>query len=269
MPRLNRVQLFGILAKDPEYTDEDRSEIKVTVQTTIGKRFSPESGEYEDKYEYIRVLSNDPKLVPEIESWKKNDFVLVNGIFSTRNVEAVAWCWSCGAETPITETMEYVLPDFVQCVAHPQEEETEEWLRKYAYLSNKAEFLGCLGNDPEYVEVTTRKGRPVNFCQYQLILNRTFHIGSGQNDKKTDAVYVKSYNNASEDATRLQKGSCVFIDGYLQTRQFRKKIRCPECNLMFRKPSKTIEIVPYFTEYLEGYRAGKERTFLEHQEEDA
>ena len=263
MARYNKVQLFGVVSKNPEWLKET-SELKLTIQTTIGRKYSVLDGTYADQYEYVKVLCSNKIIAKEMATWSPNDFVAIDGVISTRYDKYTVVCPECGCSVESEDLLVYVRPIFGRRLSHLEEDNIENELRIYSHVSNRAQFIGHLASDPKLVSVKPKSldGMPISVCQYQIALNRLYRVPEDPEDRKADFPYVKSYSDAMEDAGRLKKGSLVFIDGYLQVRNFQKRVKCPFCGAEIVYQGKATEIVPYQTEYLEGFRSSEEKNAL-------
>lgn len=95
--------------------------------------------------------------------------------------------------------------------------------------------------------------------QYQIALNRNYIITDDPPELRADYPWVRSYGkDASEDKKRLRKDSIVFIDGYIQTRNVNRHSNCAGCNAKYDWADKSMEIVPYDTEYIRNYNTDEE-----------
>lgn len=106
---------------------------------------------------------------------------------------------------------------------------------------NKVFLLGSLCSEVEY-RVLPKSG--ISYAKYQMAINR-------EKNKGTDYPYICSFGKQAEnDATYLQKGSQVLIQGRVQTREFEQTVECPHCEQEFSKQGIATEIVADNVEYL-------------------
>ena len=141
----------------------------------------------------------------------------------------------------------------------------------YIYLKNHSEdgnrvlALGNVVSDPITGEAD--EGR-TKYTRFQIAMNRKYHSTSPDETANiTDYPWVYSYGNgASDDAKYIRKGSLVLVDGALQSRKYKDTYICPECGEAFPVRGRTLEILSYGTEYLEG--CGKMEEKGEEEEEE-
>lgn len=127
----------------------------------------------------------------------------------------------------------------------------------YVYLKNHSEdgnrvlVLGNVVADPITGEAD--EGR-TKYTRFQIAMNRKYHSTSPDETANiTDYPWVYSYGSgAIDDAKYIKKGSLVLIDGALQSRKYKDTYICPECGEAFPVRGRTLEILSYGTEYLEG-----------------
>ena len=84
---------------------------------------------------------------------------------------------------------------------------------------NKAMVIGRLGRDPE----TKTTGQGVAIANMSIATSETWKDKSGQKQEKTEWHRVTAFNRLAEICGQyLRKGSQVYIEGRLQTRQYEK-----------------------------------------------
>ena len=155
--------------------------------------------------------------------------------------------------------MSFVNPIYLNVIkTKNSREEAMNLVRKNFEVSNIATIIGTLCREPELHksedgEITT---------QYQLAIDRKYRIKEDHPLIRTDYPWVKSYgSNAEMDHICLETGSCVFIDGLLRSRQFQRRTICDneECKEEYSWTDRSLEIIPYSTEYLKNFMTPEER----------
>lgn len=85
---------------------------------------------------------------------------------------------------------------------------------------NKVSLIGNLGKDPE----TQQLEGNVAVAKFSLATTEIFKDRSGQSQTQTEWHNVVLWRSLAELAVKyLQKGSLIFIEGKLKTRQFEDK----------------------------------------------
>ena len=251
MARNNYVFLYGRVTKNPKIVvDNDGNYLRgQCLLTTIRGKRNVGSEELEDyKYDCPIIMTRDPNRIHEMAQWKDKDMVEIKGIICTRDIKRISTCANCKHENVKVGVMLYIEPIYLGRVESGlTDEQCTEKLRAKCEISNQCIVAGNLCNDPTSV----RDDSDILHTQYQIALNRKFHVKNDPPDMKTDYPWVKSMGeNAKLDSLYLRKGSSVLIDGFIQTRQFKQKTVCEECGETYTWTNSVIEIVPYSTEYL-------------------
>ena len=130
----------------------------------------------------------------------------------------------------------------------PSKDVVKKWLLWMAEISNRIFLIGNLCNDPSYNPIDNG-GR---VCTYQLGINRKIFIRDDDPSVRADFPWVKSLGEqADKDYEALRKGSLVYIDGSIQSRNdFIVQKTCEYCGTLCDKKDSSMEIVPYSVEYL-------------------
>ena len=85
---------------------------------------------------------------------------------------------------------------------------------------NKVILVGRLGRDPE----TRYTGSGGAVCNFSLATDESFKDKSGERQKRTEWHKLVVFGKQAEIAQQyLKKGSLVFIDGRIQTREWQDK----------------------------------------------
>lgn len=269
----NSVTLFGPVLQSPRIIkDEDGNYIKGIFPIAVVKN-DRNSGDVSKnlRQDVPVVMSKNPEIIKKIESIKQYDLVYIKGVIVTKNTKKVSICQSCGAEKNVDGMIVYICPIFLSVVRSDlTKEESLNILFENREISNDVQVIGHLCCDPSLYVTMNKK----DIAEYQIAIDRTYRIDednpvgtevdseiSEEGDKKKPADYpwVKSYGkNAKEDMKRLQCGSSVWIDGYIQARSTPRTEICDECGSCYTWQDMAMEIVPYETEYLRGYHTDEE-----------
>ena len=208
------------------------------------------------KHSYPLIMSKNPEIAEKMSKWEENDIVYLKGVISSAMIPKKSYCPNCkdadGMPTAnITKgLLVFVNPIYVNTVKHcADKKEGCKELLDNKEVSNQVLIMGTVCSDPK--EFVTKKGLAVT--QYQLAINRKFHIKSDDPSVRTDWPWVKSYGEqAVEDRMRLMKGSDVLIDGFLQARTIHRKKKCEHCGQIYEWEDRAMELVPYDVEYVKG-----------------
>lgn len=199
------------------------------------------------------VVTSDPLLIGKIKLLSENDIVLIKGNIVTKKEKKVVVCEHCGTRQGAEGLLTYINPISIVPVKRiDTKEDAQRYLSEYNEVSNEATLIGHLCSDPEKIASI----KQTCAVQYKIGINRKYKINTdevSETNLKADFPYVKSYGkNALDDLESLKKGSTVLIDGYLQSRKFKRKKECenPECGKNFDWVDSVLEIVTYQVEYL-------------------
>ncbi len=88
---------------------------------------------------------------------------------------------------------------------------------------NKVIIIGNLGRDPEMRY--TSSGKPIT--TFSVATSRTWVTSEGERREATEWFNVVAWNNLAEICNQfLRKGSRVYVEGHLQTRQWEDEKGC-------------------------------------------
>lgn len=263
MARHNEIRLRGQVWKAPNIKKDEDGNYSFGIcyiQVVRGARNISDGNEYL-KTDVPIILTRDPKICAEMENWKECDIVDVYGNFTTKNLSKASYCTHCEEEGVMSKNsnpgvMAYINPIFAEKIQEfDTRKQASEYLAKHKEISNKIFFMGNLTRNPK--KIKTKKG--VIVTQYQIAANRKYRIKTDEPENKTDYPWVKSYgDNAIEDRKRLSTGSLVLIDGIIQARTVYRTTTCACCGREYKWRDKTMEIVPYTTEYLKDFKTDEE-----------
>lgn len=259
MARHNLVFLLGTIVKEPMIQkDKDTGEPKLAIAYLNVIRGYRDIGDRRifAKYDTPCIMTKEPELIREIDSWKKNDVIEVKGVVATARILKSSVCSHCGTKNRKEGTLVYVNPFFAKKRQHLADEEAcMHFLSENREVSNQIFVFGTLVRDPK--KLLTKSGLVVT--QYQIALNRKYRIRTDPPEIKSDYPWVKAYgDNAISDHERLMVGSEIFVDGCLQERGVQRKSTCASCGEEYEWRDRALEIVPYATEYVGRFRSDEE-----------
>ena len=279
MARENTLRLRGAVTKDPTIVKRDDEYLYAQAKVAV-VRAARDTGNDPVKdivVDIPLIMTRDVNAIKEIESWKANDIVDIKGVLTCKRILKGSHCHHCNARNSVMGVLVYVLPIFAEkIVSLKDSDECMRYLAEHREISNNAFVIGTVVNEPKFFAGKGRK-KP-NTLQYQIALNRKYRITTDDPNIRTDYPWVKSYGlNALEDKERLIIGSEVMIDGCIQAREFSREVLCGQlhdeigdpvfdddgnpvfdkridgCGEKYSWYDRTLEIVPYTTEYLTGY----------------
>lgn len=266
MARQNNVFLYGFIENKPRIilnkeTHEPISAIGY-IHVVRGVREAHDGKKYM-KHDHPLIISFEPHVVQKMAEWEENDLVYVKGTIASKKMEKKSFCPNCtdekgnATENSAPGLLVYVNPIFVKTMKEcPNKETALKDVIKSREISNQAIIVGELFKDPSFFK--TKNGLFVT--QYQLVTDRKFRIRTDDPDIKKDWPWVKSYGEqAIEDKMRLREGSHVIIDGFVQERKVNRKTKCKCCGNIYPWQDRTMELVPFETEYVFGtYKTDKD-----------
>ena len=278
MARENHLRLRALVDKEPRITKNSDGTYAYAIVVLTIARPNRNTG---DNLNYAqiskpRLMTQDPELIREIETWKSNDVVDVKGVLATRTISKSSYCPKCHTKNMNTGSFAYIVPLYVEKIKSiPDPKLAMKYLLEKREVSNSFRAFGTLLTNPKML--TTFAG--LDFTQYKLALNRKFLIKEDDPSRKVDYPWVKTYGDRAKlDRFRLQKGSEIYIDGCLQEREIRRKDFCGQLMDEFGQPQvsmsgepilkkdengepigcgeeyywkdRTMEIVPFSVEYV-------------------
>jgi hypothetical protein len=252
MARENLFFIHGQVHTKPKiYLSDDGEPKKALIAVRILRRpFLTGNGQIAGGKLYLdspMVVTTDKEMIEKISGLSMGDMVDVRGVLTLTKVKKKSMC-SQGHENITFGDFVYITPIYI-C---PRErglskEDGLTLLRERNEISNLAVVIGTLCRDPE--SYTFPDGRVST--QYQIAVNRRYHIHGSVDSERTDYPWVRSYGKqAAEDAMRLRTNSVVFINGAIQTREIQRTAICETCGEEYSWGEKVTELFPYATEYL-------------------
>ena len=263
MPRLNEVILTGIIREKPVMKkDPNTGDIAYGVAELVVARGrkSRKSGHSFLVTANPSIISADPQMYRKIETLEPWDVVQVKGFVATKRVRKPSTCPHCETRNIAFGEMGYISPIHIKKLGHKETEaEALDALMEHTELSNCFSSMGNVTMTPERVTVHTERSGDIKLCQFQIALIRTIRVREDKPLKRADFPWVKTYGAACDETYyRLHKNSTVYITGFLQTRRIRRKTECPACGEKYEWIDRTLEIVPYRSEYLLNCRTTEE-----------
>ena len=258
----NSIFLFGRVHGQPliSYNETKEEIVKVVIAlSVISNRERTFNLENKNSVTTILLISQNKEIMKKMTELENNDVIQVKGTLTTRNYTKRSVCEKCGTINVKEGIMSFVNPIYLNVIkTKNSREEAMNLVRKNFEVSNIATIIGTLCREPELHksedgEITT---------QYQLAIDRKYRIKEDHPLIRTDYPWVKSYgSNAEMDHICLETGSCVFIDGLLRSRQFQRRTICDneECKEEYSWTDRSLEIIPYSTEYLKNFMTPEER----------
>ena len=271
MGRLNEVMLFGTVPRLPMIKKNDETgelENGIGVLNVLRTSNRVKNGRDYIGLSSPYITTRDPAHIAQMTRWQENDIVLTKGFFSTRVASKVSTCPFCGAKNKKKGVLNFVEPIYTHTVQQTRSsvEAHTTLLNEYREMSNTFRGVGTLMEDPSRMVFRTTDRSGFAFLQYRIAISRNYRVRNDPAEKTVDFPWVKVYGEAcNRDYYRLKKGSQVYIDGYLQTRRVTKHMRCAACGMTYDWTEATMEVVPYHTEYLSGFRTEEEVQALQEE----
>ena len=270
MGRQNIVFLYGRVSKPPviQMNKETGEYIygMVYLDTVRGLRSANDDAAYV-KHDHPLIMSREKEILDRIRDWKENDIVTVKGVITSKMIPKASVCPFCTengqmVKNEVMGNLIYITPIFVQKVkSYDDKVSAVEDLIAHREISNQLYVLGTLVRDPKLF--TTKKG--LQITQYPVAINRKFTIRTDDPSIRTDWPVVKSYGEqARNDKVYLQYQAEVIIDGFLQARTLKRKVKCKCCERIYEYKDHSMELVPYDVEYVTGHKS-KEQVEAEAQ----
>lgn len=230
MARENTVYLVGKVTGAP-VVNLDKQKGKITMQTFRRN----------EKVDDITVSVHNAILCRKLQECRENDFIIVKGMLVTGEGKKASLCPHCNSRNAIEGMTTSVI---ALCVDNMGPNHSLAELKE---ISNTIHILGSLCKDPEFSVLNG--GTPT--CKFQMAVNRKYNL-QANSDARADFPWVSSFGKDAEDnIKRLTSGSQVYIQGGLQTRLVPKEIKCSECHETYTANDTVMDIVTYFTEYLD------------------
>lgn len=259
MAKHNFVILNGQVLQEPRISrDSETGEYIRGIGAILTIRGIRDFGNNIDhlKYDSPLIMSGNPEMIKIMATWHKGDMVEIKGAVTTKDVTKSVTCKECGHKNKKKGNVVFVNPIYI-CVRETgvDEETGQRLLKERCEISNQATLIGPVCREPK----TFRTNKGLMITTYQLAVRRKYRIKDDSADIRTDFPWIKSYGNiAINDAKTLKKGSYIFVDGMLQTRELERIQICEKCGTECKWHDSAMEIVPYATEYLRDFYTKEE-----------
>lgn len=271
MARENTVLLHGQIVETPKiYVSNEGKNLQAAFNIKCMRRpFVAGEGQStmgKLRIDFPSIISRDPDLIQYCATLAKGDIVDIKGVLTTKNCQKTTYCPYCPDKHPLVAigTHVFVTPIYIcRREVELSEEKGEMLLRDRTEISNNVIVIGALCKDLMFYEFDPSDSDTHGHCisQYQLAVNRRFHIKDRPDEERVDYPWVKTIDRqAREDKERLTVGSLVEINGALQTRNITRTLVCPKCGKEFEKKELVSELFPYAVEYLARCNFGNEDT---------
>ena len=264
MAKLNVAYLYGQVLKEPKImkNDETGEYIRGVCPIVVVRGIRDFGNNVSHiKYDTPLIMTGNPVLVESMSKWKKGDMVEIKGAVTTKDVNKSSFCTHCNKKNTKKGNVVFVSPIYMSI--RERELSTEEGtklLKQRCEISNQALLIGTLCREPKGFR--TEKG--LSITTFQLAVSRKFKIKEDSPDTKTDFPWVKSYGVIAEnDFKSLKKGTYVFVEGMIQTRELERVQVCEHCGCEYTWKDSAMEIVPYATEYLRNFKTKEELEALD------
>jgi hypothetical protein len=256
MARENLVILHGQVNKTPKFHVSKSGELlKAIFALKVMRRpYYAGNGQVVGGRLYVDcpiVVTTDRELIMMLADQNKGllegDMADVYGVLTTSKVKKTSMCSHKHKNVTYGDFV-YITPLYIcQRERGRSDDEGLTLLKERSEISNMLVAIGTLCRDPETYTTADNK----NITQYQIALNRKYHIHGNSDSERTDYPWIKSFGKqAVEDAMRLRTNSTVFIKGALQTRKVQRTTVCETCGEEYTWEETVSEIFPYSTEYL-------------------
>lgn len=272
MARLNQVHLYARVHKKPTASiNRDTGEYNYSMcylDVVRSLRKVDDNVKFV-KHDHPLLFTREKPDIEQMLEWEENDIVSIFGVITTRKMAKTSFCTECGEKNIAEGNLVYVTPihmlkiksylDDEEVKSIDNEEEAHHLAKQKSIedittnreISNQITIEGTLITEPKLV--TTKQN--VKFTQYRMALNRKYVIKTDDPSVRTDWPIVKSYGEqAISDKLYLKYQADIIIDGFLQARTVTRKCKCVSCDKLYEWKDKTMELVPYDVEYVDGFR---------------
>jgi single-stranded DNA-binding protein len=194
------------------------------------------------------IASKNYDIAKTISELEEGDMADVKGVFTTKEARRSSICGECSNKNSRIAVTSYVTAIYV-CRRETgiTKDQGIELLRERTEVSNNVLLLGTLCKDPHHYVADDNR----DYTQYQLAINRKYHIRDDQDYNRTDYPWIKAFGKqAKQDSKVLSTNSTVMINGAIQSRPIEKAITCELCKHEYTSTEQVFEVVPYSVEYL-------------------
>lgn len=250
MAILNYVDVCAVVLEAPLIRDGDvSSRASCQLETIHGSR----DKKHPDYISNFLSMTEEPRLIEEMSTWKSLDIVRITGFLATKETEKKVVCPKCGkinyrkeavASARSGGNIVYVYPIHVRKIrSFREKDDAIQFLYENAEIANRVILMGKLTKNPESIKSCTH---------FQLAINRKYCVkGASDVTERTDYPWIYSYGNgARKDLAVLRQNSCVIVDGALRSRDYDEDYTCVECGEVFVNKGRTLEVLLFSREYL-------------------
>ena len=238
MARDNSFTLFGELDNAPIVLFNEESK---TYRVTFTIMTLRKNGRKDYPRISIYGLSQE-KAKQYVAKLKPGSFVQVRGMVTTKMIKKPVKCEKCGEVSMISslqsEIVSYGTPLVLQERIDPVD---------IVEMSNNGMLLGVVCMD-------IRRMDKVNGCavaQFQVAVNRRYHVNEQGTEKRTDYPWIKVFGNVADECLkRLHRGSQIYVYGPFQTRDINRHVKCEHCGESIVYAERVGEIAPMGVEFL-------------------
>ena len=284
MATLNHVMLNGQIAVASASIGDDGEPkaLRLLVETVRRKNTIQflQTGNIEREFPMVYIRDKDQIEKLRFPSpMEEGDMIEVVGTLSTVSKKRSFECKNkdCKMKNHYIGTATYITPTYVTLkethntfhIEQISKEQGFGLIKERGEISNLIFLAGRLCSEVHYYNENNRR-----VCSYQVAVKRKLHIKEDPPQCDADFIWVKSLGNqAEQDAEALHLGSRVLIAGALQARNEQKgsytiKKICEYCGEENEVLGDTMEIVPYFVEYLEDCKALPSKKYSSFEDED-
>ena len=197
-------------------------------------------------------------MVTDIEQYKTNDIIEVEGVITTKNVIKASSCEHCGEKNIKEKAIIFVITPLYLCRRESGIRTREDALQKlqpHVEISNKCFALGTVLRNPELIAVGKKKK---NTVRYPIAIQRKYFIQDSP-EVHSDYPWINTIGQQAEnDIKYLHTGSVIYVDGYIQTRNAIQTSICNQCGKSYNWKDTAVEIIGYSVEYLQNYLTPEE-----------
>ena len=170
LPQMSFAYMLGAVIKPPQIVKNGCHYIYAMVYITVARGVR----EVGDRRRYMKcddpvIITRDPELIREIETWEECDIVEVYGELRSRLIKKTTYCSYCNTRNQIPGALVYINPLSCEKRCHQDSvSDCIQYLAKHREVSNQLLTFGTLCRDPS-------KRRTLDglvYTQYQAVLER-------------------------------------------------------------------------------------------------
>lgn len=237
MSRENLVLLVGIVQTIPIYDEKrDRTSYEVEVINKSKRRDTP----------MVRAFGKPGKISQEFEP---GDLVFIKGVLTEKDIRRVYICPNCGHQKKTSKSVVEVVA--VENTILKKSGEVYD-IKTFSETSNVVKLIGTVVKPPQKLKLTGTKA-----SRTTLAVDRKLKVKGS--DLTCDYPFVLSYGKLCDSTLEhLRKGSLIYVNGTIQTRNSKVKTTCAKCNCQFEYETFSREVVALSIEYLSNCNFSKQ-----------